>query len=75
MGSTFGKSGSGSSDSPFRNSGSGSLDPHLEKVDPGRILIFVYGDSRAKSDTVLFFYHIKFSHTILVHNYDADNEM
>ena len=31
--STFGKSGSGSSDPPFRNSGSGSSDPHLEKVD------------------------------------------
>ena len=34
LGSTFGKSGSGSSDPPFRNSGSGSSDPHLEKVDP-----------------------------------------
>ena len=34
LGSTFGKSGSGSSEPPFRNSGSGSLDPHLEKVDP-----------------------------------------
>merc|ERR1712049_35782 len=35
LGSTFGKSGSGSgsSDPPFRNSGSGSSDPHLEKVD------------------------------------------
>ena len=33
-GSTFGKSGSESSDPPFRNSGSGSSDPHLEKVDP-----------------------------------------
>ena len=32
--STFGKSGSGSSDPPFRNSGSGSSDPHFEKVDP-----------------------------------------
>ena len=36
LGSTFGKSGSGSSDPPFHNSGfgSGSSDPHLEKVDP-----------------------------------------
>ena len=34
LGSTFGKSGSGSSDPPFRNSGDGSSDPHLEKVDP-----------------------------------------
>ena len=34
LGSTFGKSGSGSSDPPFRNIGSGSSDPHLEKVDP-----------------------------------------
>ena len=36
LGSTFGKSGSGSgsSDPPFRNSGSGLSDPHLEKVDP-----------------------------------------
>ena len=34
MGSTFGNSGSGSSDPPFRNSGSGSSDPHLDKVDP-----------------------------------------
>ena len=34
LGSTFGKSGSGSSDPPFRNSGAGSSDPHLEKVDP-----------------------------------------
>ena len=34
LGSTFGNSGSGSSDPPFRNSGSGSSDPHLEKVDP-----------------------------------------
>ena len=36
LGSTFGKSGSGSgySDPPFCNSGSGSSDPHLEKVDP-----------------------------------------
>ena len=36
LGSTFGKSGSrsGSSVPPFRNSGSGSSDPHLEKVDP-----------------------------------------
>ena len=35
LGSTFGKSGSGSSDPPFHNSGSGSAssDPHLEKVD------------------------------------------
>ena len=34
LGSIFGKSGSGSSDPPFRNSGSRSSDPHLEKVDP-----------------------------------------
>ena len=36
LGSTFGKSGCGfgSSDPPFRNSGSRSSDPHLEKVDP-----------------------------------------
>ena len=34
LGSTFGKSGSRSSDPPFRNSGSGSSDPHLEKLDP-----------------------------------------
>ena len=34
LGSIFGKSGSESSDPPFRNSGSGSSDPHLEKVDP-----------------------------------------
>ena len=34
LGSTFGKSGSGSSDPPFRNGGSGSSDQHLEKVDP-----------------------------------------
>ena len=38
LGSTFGKSGSGSgsSDPPFHDSGSGSgsSDPHLEKVDP-----------------------------------------
>ena len=43
LGSTFGKSGtgSGSSDPPFRNSGSGSgyLDPHSEKVDPDPINI------------------------------------
>ena len=38
LGSTFGKSGSGSgsSDPPFHNSGSGSWDPHLVKVDPKR---------------------------------------
>ena len=36
LGSTFWKSGFGygSSDPPFRNSGSGSSDPRLEKVDP-----------------------------------------
>ena len=34
LGSTFGNSGSGSSDPSFRNSGSGSPDPHLEKLDP-----------------------------------------
>ena len=34
LGSTLGKSGSGSSDPTFRNSGSESSDPHLEKVDP-----------------------------------------
>jgi len=34
LGSTFGKSGSGSLDPPFRNSGSGPSDPRLEKVDP-----------------------------------------
>ena len=55
LGSTFGKSGSGSSEPPFRNSGSGSLDPHLEKVDPGRTSIFLYGDSRPKSDVIIFF--------------------
>ena len=39
LGSTFGKSGSGSGSSypPFRNSGSGSSDPHLEKVDPNPV--------------------------------------
>ena len=31
LGSTFGKSGSGSSDPPFRNTGSGSSAPRLEK--------------------------------------------
>ena len=44
LGSTFGKSGSGSSDPPFRNSGSrtGSSDPHLEKVDPDPRTYFSY---------------------------------
>ena len=44
LGSTFGKSGSGSgsSDPPFRNSGSGSSDPHLEKVDPDPSTYFSY---------------------------------
>ena len=47
LSSTFGNSGSASSDPPFHNSGSGSSDSHLEKVDldPGpkwiRILIRV----------------------------------
>ena len=34
LGSTFGYSGSGSSDPIFGNRGSGSSDPHLEIVDP-----------------------------------------
>ena len=44
LGSTFGNSGSGSSDPPFRNSGSGSGSsvPHLEKVDPDPSTYFSY---------------------------------